>query len=353
MLLASRQCLCLTAAGCILLIIATLYRYSPIASYTKLEHSASPSSDASPVSDAANSTLGFQAIFALSAGPSWRTRGLLAAANLTGLEITLPPQPPISAAVVTAFQALGDGTHPTQGASKAWLAHLDLIKHIHQSRLDTALILEDDVDWDRALRSQAPRIAAAVRNLTHTPPTEDNNNDAPYGRAWDLLWLGHCGEFWEDSIETVVFDDPATIPHAQYSGWAREYIARLPDRRRAVYRSYNPVCSFAYALSRDGAQKVLELVGGGGDEAFDIAVMHHCRAGRLECLSVVPEVVHQYFPAERFGVKSLVDVGNGEVDGPGKGEEEGEDFEAVMGSTENILESARCWALWRQTCLRL
>ncbi|PYI27879.1 hypothetical protein BP00DRAFT_459870 [Aspergillus indologenus CBS 114.80] len=346
MILAPRQCLFLTAAGCILLIVVTLYQYCPIASDRKPEQSASSSSPASPTSNAANSTLGFQAIFALSAGPSWRTRGLLAAANLTGLEITLPPQPPIPADLITAFQTLGDSTHPARGASKAWLAHLDLIKHIHQSNLDTALILEDDADWDRRLRAQTPLIAAAVRNLTHFSPTEDND-DAPYGRAWDLLWLGHCGEYWEDGIETVVFDDPTAIPHAQYSGWAREYLARLPDRRRAVYRSYNPVCSFAYALSRDGARKVLELVGGGGDEAFDIAVMHHCRAGRLECLSVVPEVVHQYFPAERFGVKSLVDVGNGEVDGPGE-----EDFEAVMGSTENILESARCWALWRQTCLR-
>lgn len=75
--------------------------------------------------------------------------------------------------------------------------------------------------------------------------------------------------------------------------------------------------------------------------------MHHCQAGRLDCLSVVPEVMHQYFPAEQFGVKSLVDVGNGQEAGP-----RDEEFEAVMGSTENILDSARCQALWQQGCLR-
>lgn len=33
----------------------------------------------------------------------------------------------------------------------------------------------------------------------------------------------------------------------------------------------------------------------------------------LNYIPVVPEVVHQYFLAKSFGVKRLVDVGNGEV----------------------------------------
>ncbi|RAL07344.1 uncharacterized protein BO97DRAFT_446936 [Aspergillus homomorphus CBS 101889] len=351
MLLPSRQHVFLIAAGCLLLITFTLYRHAPITLSRDPVQSASSSLPTTPEHSAGNSTLGFEAIFVLSAGPSWRTRGLQAAANVTGLRLTIPPQPPVPPSLITAFQTLGDDTqettqHPTRGASAAWLAHLDLIKHIHQSAVDTALVLEDDVDWDVSLRTQTPRIATAIRNLTHTPPTAYIT--APYGRAWDILWLGHCGEYWEDGIETVIFDDPAVCPHKHYSGWAKQYVSRLPDGRRAVYRSYNPVCSFAYALSRAGARKVLELVGAGGDEAFDVAVMHHCRAGRLVCFSVVPEVVHQYFPAERFGVKSLVDVGNGEA----AGEEEAV-FEGVMGSTENILESARCRALWGRTCLRM
>lgn len=84
-------------------------------------------------------------------------------------------------------------------------------------------------------------------------------------------------------------------------------------RKRAVYWSNNPVCSFAYALSHDGARKVLELTGAGQGEAFDVKMMGECKTGNLKCILVAPEVMHQYFPTENYGVKSLVDIGNGEV----------------------------------------
>lgn len=77
--------------------------------------------------------------------------------------------------------------------------------------------------------------------------------------------------------------------------------------------SLNPVCSFAYGVSSEGARKILTHLGGAQDEAFDVSMMHLCQRRVLNCISVIPEVVHQYFPAESFGIKSLVDVGNGEV----------------------------------------
>ncbi|KAE8394150.1 hypothetical protein BDV23DRAFT_17121 [Aspergillus alliaceus] len=301
---------------------------------------------APPTHSAGNATLGFQSILALSTGPSWRTRGLFAAANLTGLSIQMPPQPPIHPDLVRIFETMGpeEIQHPAHGASIAWLAHLDIIKYAIQADLDTALIIEDDVDWDVSIRSQMIQIAESVRNLTKI----DTFEPAPYGRDWDVLWIGHCGEVWEDNMETVLYEDPTACPLRYYNGWGRTAIEHLPYRHRAVYRSVNPVCSFAYGLSRNGSQKVLKLVGAGQDEAFDISMMHACQAGKLKCISVLPEVVHQYFPNEMFGVKSVVDIGNGEEAGPDDPE-----FEHVMGSTENILESARCRALWNQKCLKV
>jgi GR25 family glycosyltransferase involved in LPS biosynthesis len=34
----------------------------------------------------------------------------------------------------------------------AWLGHLDLLKFVIQSKWNSALILEDDVDWDVDVR---------------------------------------------------------------------------------------------------------------------------------------------------------------------------------------------------------
>ena len=287
----------------------------------------------------------FEQILVLSHGPSWRTRGLAAAASLTGLQYTIPPQPPVHPDLRDAFAKIGgkEKDHPTPGGSRAWLAHLDLIKHVYQLNLQTALIIEDDIDWDVSLPFQMKSISSAIRDLTHT----DGYAGWPYGKEWDLIWLGHCGEFWEEEFETVIFEDIAVCPHDQYYGWARDYISRIPEGKRGVYWSSNPVCSFAYALSHDGARKILELVGAGQGEAFDVKLMGECKAGNIKCISVIPEVFHQYFPAEGFDVKSLKDIGDGETPGA-----EEEDFEPIMGSTENIVYSARCQALWGKTCHR-
>ncbi|CEL01473.1 hypothetical protein ASPCAL01055 [Aspergillus calidoustus] len=306
---------------------------------------ASPIPELTPQDHAGNRTLGFQQIFALSQRPSWRTRGLEAAANLTGIEIRIPPQPPVDDRLADAFANIqGDWwetQHPSPGASRAWLAHLDLLKHVYQSEIDTALIMEDDVDWDIALQSQMMNVSVAVRNLTRAPETDAS----PYGVEWDVLWLGHCGEQWAESIETVVFDDIHVVSHADYRGFWPDQVALLPESKRAVYWSSSPVCTFAYAVTHGGARKILESLGAGLGEAFDVELQHQCQSRRLTCVSVVPEVFRQYFPPAQFDVKSNVDVGNGKGEGPGD-----EVFESAMGSTENILHSARCHALWESDC---
>ncbi|KAL2867469.1 uncharacterized protein BJX67DRAFT_78503 [Aspergillus lucknowensis] len=298
-----------------------------------------------PQDHAGNNTLGFQQILALSQRPSWRTRGLNAAANITGLEIKIPPQPPVDGRLADAFANIQgdswDTQHPSPGASKAWLAHLDLLKHVYQSELETALIVEDDVDWDVAVRRQMMNISVAVRNLTGAPETDQS----PYGINWDVLWLGHCGEQWAESIETVVFDDAHVVSHADYRGFWPDKVVLLPELKRAVYWSSSPVCTFAYAVTHGGARKILQRLGSGLGEAFDVELQHQCQIRRLTCVSVVPEVFRQYFPPAEFDVKSNVDVGNGKGDEPSD-----ESFESAMGSTENILHSARCRALWESDC---
>lgn len=67
----------------------------------------------------------------------------------------------------------------------------------------------------------------------------------------------------------------------------------------------------------------------------------------LKCPSVVPGLTHHYFPADSFGVKSIVGIGDGEREGLADPE-----FEHVMGSTESSLQSAHCHALWAETWSR-
>lgn len=284
----------------------------------------------------------FEAILALSPYSSWRTRGLQAAANATGLDIQIPPQPPIHADIVTAFTSLGseDRAHPNPGSAQAWIAHLKLIEHIIQSDLESALVIEDDVDWDVSIREQMIGVAQAVRQLTKVP--EADAEVVPYGRSWDVLWLGSCNEAWDPDVESVYINDPTVCPAESYAGNVQG-ISSLPKGQRVAFHSRMPICSFAYALSRQGARNVLLDIGAGNDEAFDIALMNGCRDRGLNCITIFPELFHHYVPSEKLGGTSLVN--SHDKDG-NKAE-----IEVEMGQTENILQSARCKALWGKPCL--
>lgn len=336
--------------GCVLLAIA-LIATGFILTPAPVRHSLvniplRPSIASSPPREiVTNTTLGFQRILALSGGHSWRARGLKAAAAYTGLQIDIPERPRNSPELVDAFRHIGDGDQkqPLPGAARAWLSHLDMLKHVIQSGLDTALIVEDDVDWDLALKDQLLLVSDAVRNFTGV----DVSDPSPYGRKWDVLWLGHCGEYTLPDTERFEWEDPTVLPHDNYTGWSKPYIVNMGEGHRLVQYGANTICTFGYAVTQLGARRALEWTGTGASEAFDVKLMEGCRAKILKCVTVQPELMHHYTPPRDAGYWSEVNTGDG------KGIDAGENaYEDHMGGTENIRHSARCKALFDQTCLK-
>lgn len=292
---------------------------------------------------AGNSTLGFEAILALSQGTKWRVDGIHAAARASGIEVEVPPQPGWSEAFVHAFHAVG--TNKADGAAKAWLAHIDLLKYVITRGYGSALIMEDDTDWDVDVRSQTRLIAPAVRNLTHAngSDTTDQNipNQPPYGLNWDILWMGHCSDPPNADDPMVIYQDPTVVSHALYHGLNRYITEVLKEGQRSVHYSWNPVCTFAYAVSAQGARKLLAQASLGKGGAFDLMLMHACQDKVVDCISVNPEIFDPYHPA---GGDSS------EVRAADKGEVASAESGAEMGRTDNILRSARCAGLFGSTC---
>ncbi|CAG8955365.1 hypothetical protein HYFRA_00011349 [Hymenoscyphus fraxineus] len=295
--------------------------------------------------DAGNDTLGFHKILALSYGPSWRTRGLIAAAEYTGLDIEIPKQTHPTPELVEAFQKIPSdtGKQPSNGSAYAWLAHLDLLKYVITNNLETTLIVEDDVDWDLNIKEQMRLISDNIRRFTEVNSTDSS----PYGHSWDILWIGHCGERTETDTHRIEYDDSAVLPAKVYTGWSNKYMFNIDAGRRAIQEGVNPVCTFGYAVTLKGAEKVLHYAGKGGNEAFDIRLLQGCQAKDLDCLVVNPEVMHHYTPSKELGYASSVYEG----DGKGSSSEESQ-FENIIGGTENILRSARCRVLFGSTCLK-
>ena len=111
----------------------------------------------------------------MSQGSSWRTRGLQAAAKYSGIDLDIPVQPPLTDEMIAAFQKMGPQDPPlldSLGQVRNWLSMLDLIKYMVAQNLESALIVEDDVDWDAEIKQEMKRLSNAVREFTRADEEE-------------------------------------------------------------------------------------------------------------------------------------------------------------------------------------
>ena len=232
--------------------------------------------------------------------------------------------------------------HPvpiTDGEALCYVAHMDALRTVVDRGYGSALILEDDADWDVHLRRQIGPVAAAVRLLTGARPAR--RGGTPYGDNFDLLFLGHCGDTLQLAQprglpSVLVANDPWRLPaHLLRSVYSTDApYAPLGEGARAVQWSQDPVCTFGYGVTARGARKVLDLVSGPGRE-IDLMLKEACGNGALDCVSVMPELIHH---GHKVGSRAL-STENGKV---------AED-RSTLGRvfTHNILYSARCnWNRW-------
>jgi hypothetical protein len=165
-----------------------------------------------------------------------------------------------------------------------------------EQNIASALILEDDADWDIRIKSQMRNFARASRLLVQPlpnstdafldptyarpspgqdPPDLDINNHStgepstsPYGDIdrWDLLWLGHCGCLFPRASDEIVSLGRAIIPNdetvpephqlnMQFGDGA--LVTQYPAHTRIVSRASVNTCSLGYGISLPGARRIL------------------------------------------------------------------------------------------------
>jgi hypothetical protein len=67
----------------------------------------------------------------------------------------------------------GGGGKPdnlNDGELGCWRAHMDILRIVVEKRLDTALILEADVDWDVRVKDQFTRLSESLPDSTASRP---------------------------------------------------------------------------------------------------------------------------------------------------------------------------------------
>ncbi|KAH0566197.1 hypothetical protein GP486_000411 [Trichoglossum hirsutum] len=234
---------------------------------------------------------------------------------------------------------------------------------IVRENISTALIMEDDADWDARIRQQLRDFALSSRSLiqplisdkskyadptypsphsmTNSPldlkfdalPSTTQPLSSPYGDGWDVLWLGHCGVNFPDTEPAdsaeksknlpkgrVVHLNDETVPEPRYLKMHAEYedpLEMYPPHSRIVHHAMGSICSLVYAVTQASARRILYNMGIKSFEApFDLMLRDHCQGSGVRsyhpCLTVQPQLFNHHRPAGKKSSESdISDHGTG------------------------------------------
>ena len=199
--------------------------------------------------------------------------------------------------------------------------------------IESAMVIEDDVDWDVHVRDIFTEMSAQLAEQTLFPNLSHavNSSTAPYGKCffpWNilpstkkkknvaLLLTRHTGAGWDLLYIGSAWDIPNTNnrpPHLLYhdpfaptrdntggayvselEGWGA--IVNHTSRHRLISPSWYPVSTIGYAVSKRGAQKLLYNLGGyqGLTAPVDLAMIGLIQKGIVESYTIIPPMITRY-----------------------------------------------------------
>ncbi|KAK5721845.1 hypothetical protein LTR15_006438 [Elasticomyces elasticus] len=295
--------------------------------------------DSGVLPSSTNSTLGFGGIFVLSNDTtSWRIQGLRKAAALTGVELTVPDLNPPQDERVHAAVVGGDPAYPNgPDVIRASYNHVALLKEFLRSGQETALILEDDVDFDVNIGAQVSSLAVTLQvDATGTGQGCTASSDPYCHEAWDILWLGHCGMQFTTRTTVLDYEDPFALDWDHLTCPFNNYYEQQKEGHgsQQIVRGVAPLCTYAYAVTRKAALDIVEHFPE-RPKGFDMERHVSCMGGRHNCIAPVPELFHHQTV---LGERKIGEKGDDVI----------QDLDWYKGKhkfTYNVQWSARCNAL--------
>lgn len=167
---------------------------------------------------------------------------------------------------------------------------------------------------DRAPHSDPVVLA---RLLTMSLPAASSAQSSDYGNRWDILWLGHCSTSIPAYQNTLLSNTPperfalpedATVPVEDPSHPTQS--SPYPARTRIYHRSNSTLCTLAYAVTQQGARKIMYEHGiRNFDRGYDFALSEWCdgatrnMGNRPLCLTSSPPIFG-HFRGDGGGARS-------------------------------------------------
>ncbi|KAL8936646.1 MAG: hypothetical protein Q9211_004090 [Gyalolechia sp. 1 TL-2023] len=246
-----------------------------------------------------NETLGFEKVYVINlAKRTDKLDAIRLAASVTGFNLEVIPGQLGAEMSPKALPGPFKEGEMRDSIVGCWRSHMQAAHNIVNNRLSSALIFEDDADWDVSFRSQLLNFATGSQWLLNTPA--GHTPHSPYGDDWDLLWLGHCAlsPFKTDPRRVLFENDPSTTPFKH-----RFNLGEIPDMThydnttRIMYATNGGTCLYAYALSYRGAQKILfHLSMSYYNRPVDFGIHDMCEdeARNFRCIGVFPQMVDSH-----------------------------------------------------------
>lgn len=208
----------------------------------------------------------------------------------------------------------------------AYKAHMNALDRIIEDNLATAVIAEDDIDWDVRIKSQLRSAAHAFRVVAQSTDTfEVIDYDgmpalppprvSPYGDDWEVLWLGLCRQNVDPKYTMVVRQYDSTVPelrHVQLEDshdqpW--NFLHNYPNHTRIYHQMREGLCSLFYAVTLEAAKKIRHEFGDvQANGPLDVMLLQYCNPGgrpgigdkvQLRCYSAMPQLINHWHPEER------------------------------------------------------
>ena len=182
--------------------------------------------------------------------------------------------------------------------------------------LSTALVIEDDADWDLYLKDQLGLFAQGCQYVTGTSSSSPPHS--PYGDNWDLLWLGHCScQIKVNDQRRFIIENDQTVPSPDHR---INFSDSIPDMQkegfdnstRVIFEANYGVCTYSYALSNRGAKKLLRYQNNMSQFLpIDLGLAKMCKEeSDFLCVGVFPQIIDSHKAAGASAKDSdIVDYG--------------------------------------------
>ncbi|KAA8915482.1 hypothetical protein TRICI_002403 [Trichomonascus ciferrii] len=254
---------------------------------------------------AGNATLGFQSIRYINLPTMFdKADALRMQSASAGLKMF-----PFDAIGKDMIQENGKGLPPSSAEKelkpeeKACLrSHVELWHKMVEENIQTMLILEADAAWDVNIRDIHTRIARGLHTLYsrfNPNSTVQPTPDDPYNsRTWDLISFGSCHDDKRFSDHSVIIKDPDSPLNQSY------YDTPLTDQR-VVRKAGYLVCTTGYALTLQGAKRLLLRFAIDLNKPIDILIADMILSGQLDSISVYPPTIAQWTYVSGIGAENL------------------------------------------------